>query len=109
RMPGGVAIRLAIADEDDRPAGSLVREHPGALAGAADETRRMTVRELDPGAAVLEGRAIGDHGQVRQAARDEGRPQGKAEPVAADLDGDPGRLCVPDERDEAGVVRLRCG
>ena len=72
-VAGGVAIRRPVADERHRPPGRLVREHPVALAGAADEAVRVAVGELDPGAVGSERRRGGHDRQARRRPAPRGR------------------------------------
>src|SRR4029078_12928396 len=106
-VAGGVAVALAITDEDDGPPGGLVSEGAIALARPAHEATRMSIREGDRGAPTRKCGPCRDDRQLPHPERLEGWFDEEAEAVRDDIDRDPRGLGTPDERDEARVVRLR--
>src|SRR5205823_10283175 len=68
-IPGGVAVALAIADEDDCSAGGLMGKNPVPLACAAHEALRVAIWKRDRSAAFGKGRLGSDDRHARQAER----------------------------------------
>ncbi len=103
RVPGGVPVRLPVADEDDRPAGRLVCADPGPLAGPAHEARGWplgnAIRGRSPAETVVSAVTTGTSPTPR-ASSAAGMKNPK--PSLTTSTGIPGRAGPPDEEGKPG-------